>query len=75
LHEALGGAVPVVGVAKTRFASAAAVDVVRGDSQKPLFVTAAGVDVEWAAEQVKRMHGPYRIPTLLKRVDQLCRQG
>jgi deoxyribonuclease V len=73
LYEALGRAVAVVGVAKTRFASAAAEAVVRGSSRRPLFVTAAGMDLADAADRVRRMHGPFRIPTLLRRVDQLCR--
>jgi deoxyribonuclease V len=76
LYEALGKAVPVIGVAKTRFASArAARPVLRGDSQRPLFVTAAGMDVEAAVEHVRGMHGTFRIPTLLKRVDCLCRNS
>jgi deoxyribonuclease V len=76
LYEALGAAVPVVGVAKTRFLSAtAAREVLRGDSRRPLYVTAAGVDVERAAEFVRSMHGAHRVPTLLKRVDQLCRRS
>jgi deoxyribonuclease V len=74
LYEALGRKVPVIGVAKTRFASALlAVEVVRGDSDRPLFVTAAGMDAAEAGKLVQSMHGPYRLPTLLKRVDQLCR--
>jgi len=76
LYEALGKAIPVVGVAKTRFASArAARPVLRGDSQRPLFVTAAGMDVEAAVEHVRAMHGEFRIPTLLRRVDCLCRNS
>ena len=74
LHQALGGHAAVVGVAKTRFAGAgAAREVLRGTSRLPLFVTAAGMDVDEAARHVAAMHGPHRIPTLLKRVDQLCR--
>jgi deoxyribonuclease V len=74
LYEALGRAVPVIGVTKTRFASArAARAVLRGDSRRPLYVTAAGLDVEEAARCVQRMHGAHRVPTLLKRVDLLCR--
>lgn len=74
LWRALGEAVPVVGVAKTRFASASAAEVVRGtDAKRPLYVTAAGVSAEEAAEWVRAMHGPHRLPTLLKRVDGLCR--
>jgi deoxyribonuclease V len=75
LYRALGERVPVVGVAKTRFLSATtAVEVVRGESSsKPLFVTAAGMKAFDAAERVRTMHGPHRIPTLLRRVDALCR--
>jgi deoxyribonuclease V len=76
LYEALGRQVPIVGVAKTRFAGArSAVEVVRGESAtRPLFVTAAGLDVTEAARRVQTMHGAYRIPTLLRQVDRLCRE-
>jgi deoxyribonuclease V len=74
LYEALDRVVPVVGVAKTRFAGAGGIPVLRGDSRKPLIVTAAGMAPEMAARHVEAMHGPFRIPTLLRRVDQLCRQ-
>lgn len=75
LFEALGRQVPVVGVAKTRFRSASlAVGVVRGENAtRPLYVTAAGIDVNEAARHVQQMHGPHRLPTLLKLVDSLCR--
>jgi deoxyribonuclease V len=75
LFDALGRAVPVVGVAKTRFLSAtAARPVLRGDSRRPLYVSSVGMLVEDACRHVQTMHGPYRIPTMLKKVDQLCRQ-
>jgi deoxyribonuclease V len=74
LYQALGERTVVVGVAKSRFLSATeAVPVCRGDSKSPLYVTAAGVSAAEAAEWVMRMHGFYRVPTLLKRVDQLAR--
>lgn len=69
----LGGSVVVVGVAKTAFAGAPAVEVRRGRSEKPLFVTSAGLDPAAAAREVARMAGRHRIPTLLQRVDQLAR--
>src|SRR5262249_15524362 len=73
LWEALGKTVPVIGVAKTRFVSAAvALPVTRGNSRRPLYVTAAGIDPTVAVQHIASMHGPFRIPTLLKRVDQLC---
>jgi deoxyribonuclease V len=39
-----------------------------------LFVTAAGIAPPRAADLVRSMHGPHRIPTLLKRTDQLARR-
>lgn len=73
LHAALGGHVAVVGVGKTRFASADPASVQRGESQRPLFVTAIGIDLDEAARAIGRMHGEYRMPTLLKKVDRLAR--
>jgi len=35
--------------------------------------TAEGIDTETAKQYIRNMHGEYRIPTLLKRVDALCR--
>ena len=76
LYQALEGRVAVVGVAKTRFAGAgAAAELVRGRSARPLFITAAGMSAQRAAKHVRSMHGPDRIPRLLKRVDSLCRQA
>lgn len=75
LHDALGGAVPVIGVAKTSFQGASAVEVLRGGSAKPLFVTAAGIDASEAASHILSMHGPHRVPTLLARADRLARSG
>ena len=75
LYEALEQEVPVVGVAKTGFATAIdfATPIYRGDSQRPLYVTSVGVHQEAVAQKIQHMHGQYRIPTLLKRVDQCCR--
>lgn len=74
LHEALGGSVVVVGVAKTSFAgSSHAIAVKRGKSEKPLFVTAIGIPPDVAARHVASMHGESRIPTLLRRVDRSSR--
>ena len=67
-------AIPVIGVAKTSFVGAQAIEVVRGQSARPLFVTAIGIDAQLAADHVRSMDGEFRIPTLLKRVDQLARE-
>jgi deoxyribonuclease V len=73
LYEALHGAAPVVGVAKQAFADGVAQPVLRGASKQPLWVSAVGVDVSEACDHVRAMHGEHRIPTLLRRVDALCR--
>ncbi len=73
LHQALGGGTAVVGVAKSAFRDGVALPVLRGASRQPLFVTAAGMEPALAAELVRGMHGPHRIPTLLKRADRLAR--
>jgi len=75
LYESLNGRIPIVGVAKTNFATnhLHVRPVVRGESIKPLFVTAIGIDLDEAAQKVKNMHGEYRIPTLLKEVDHWSR--
>ncbi|MDI1436732.1 endonuclease V [Polyangium sorediatum] len=76
LFEALGGRVVVVGVAKTAFhGDAPSVAVKRGKSEKPLHVTAAGATPDEAAAWIRSMHGPHRLPTLLARVDRLCRDA
>jgi deoxyribonuclease V len=68
--------VPVIGVAKTRFRTARhAVEVRRGRSARPLFVTAAGMPASEAADLVRRMAGPFRLPDALRRVDALARTG
>lgn len=71
LHAALG--VPVVGIAKTHYAGAEAIAVTRGESAAPLYITAAGIAAATAAAHVVAMHGPFRIPTLIKRADTLAR--
>jgi deoxyribonuclease V len=75
VYESFGGQVAVIGVAKSAFRSESAIAVERGQSRQPLFVTAAGIAPSRAAELVRSMHGVYRIPTLLRRVDQLARRN
>ena len=76
VHAALDGRSAIVGVAKHRFKSATtAIPVLRGTSRQPLFITAAGIAPATAAAAVTSMHGPHRIPTLLKRVDRLSRDA
>lgn len=74
LYQSLDRRIPVIGVAKTRYFGAENVqEITRGKSKIPLYVSAAGLSVRQAAEHVYSMGGPYRIPTLLKRVDLLSK--
>jgi deoxyribonuclease V len=77
LWEALGQSVPIVGVAKTKFDGAEGVqhEVTRGQSKRPLYVTSAGIPAKTAADHVASMAGAHRVPTLLARVDRLCRDA
>lgn len=74
LHDALPQGSIVIGVAKSRFRDTThAKEIRRGDSARPLFVTAIGIEYQLAAEYVKSMAGAHRIPTMLKAVDRLAR--
>lgn len=71
LYQALDKQVPIIGVAKTSFISnkETVVEVKRGESDNPLYVSAIGTSLEEAAEHVKNMKGPYRMPAILKLMD------
>lgn len=59
----------VIGVAKSKFAQNQDISeaVYRGGSKKPLWVQGC------AGVVIREMHGPYRIPTLLKTLDQITK--
>ncbi len=76
LYNALHSKVPIIGVAKTFYRSNenTVLKVVRGDSQNPLHVSAIGIELEAAADIIRNMSGPYRIPDMIKKADTLTRQ-
>lgn len=73
LYTSLSNNIPIIGVAKTAFHNNNGDEVVkevrRGVSNKPLFITAEGIELDIATECIEKMHGEYRIPTLLKLLD------
>lgn len=87
LHEALGGDVPVIGLAKSPLAHRAdeaeptedfgfaPIPVLRGQSQRPLYVSAVGIERAVAVDLVHRMHGDNRLPTLVKIADRAARNA
>lgn len=72
VHAEFG--VPVIGVAKTAFRTAThAARIRRGQSARPLFITAAGMTIADAARLIEEMAGPFRIPDALREADRLAR--
>lgn len=71
LFEALDSKIPIIGVAKTGFHNNKknVRELLRGESKKPLFISAIGINLELAYNHVKSMHGIYRMPTLLQILD------
>ena len=76
LYEKLNQEIPIIGVAKTNFASIEKDkrSLFRGDSQKPLYVTAIGIELDDAFRKVESMAGEFRMPTLLKEMDRLTKE-
>jgi len=74
LFKSFDGKIPIVGVAKSKFKGSSGIEIFRGGSIHPLYVTSSGVDMQKASERIRTMHGVHRIPTLLKRVDILARE-
>lgn len=76
LFNALEGRIPVIGVAKTPFDNTnRESEIRRGNSQRPLYVTSAGIRLERAKRYILSMHGNHRLPTLLREVDRECRKA
>ena len=76
LYEALHKKYPVIGIAKNEFASEDNMrkTIFRGESKTPLFLTAKGIDADKTKINVENMHGEYRIPTLLKKLDKRTKE-
>lgn len=76
LYQALGGGVPVVGVSKKSLPGLPAqFEVFREDETPPLVITCAGINIGAAKARVRAMHGRKRVPTLIKLVARLAKNG
>ena len=74
LYEARGMVGAVVGIAKTSFFGAEPVEeLLRGQSRRPLFISAAGMDLAKACAHVREMHGEFRVPWAMSEADRLAR--
>jgi len=75
LYEALEQTTPVAGVAKSEWHGLSRFTTVRrGNSARTLWITVAGISLAEAAEGVASMHGPFRLPNMVKLADSLCRR-
>lgn len=71
LYEALGGRIPIIGVAKSGYHKNEKFvrKLFRGESKKSLYITAKGIELENAFNNIKSMYGDFRMPTLLQILD------
>jgi len=76
LYYKLDEKIPIIGVAKSLFVGneKCVEEIFRGESRQPLYVSAIGIDASEAVKLVLQMHGKFRIPTLLRQLDQLTRR-
>ncbi|MGE0628656.1 MAG: endonuclease V [Hyphomicrobiaceae bacterium] len=74
LWDRLDRAVPVIGVAKSRYAGTPdEAALLRGRSIRPLYISTVGLELSEAKARIAGMHGRHRLPTLLKLADTLAR--
>lgn len=76
LYKALKGKIPVIGIAKNPFYSNTinVRKIYRGKSQKPLYITTSGTELDEAVSNVGKMKGNYRIPDLLRLLNRLTKE-
>ena len=75
LYEILESKLPIIGVAKTPFYSnkETVTEIKRGESNNPLYISAIGMDISNACQKIMDMHGDFRIPNILKTLDQITK--
>lgn len=71
----LGGTIPIIGVAKNAFFNnkQTVYELKRGNSNKPLFISSIGIELNAAVQLINEMHGNYRMPTILKELDRITK--
>ncbi|WP_027383840.1 endonuclease V [Epilithonimonas caeni] len=75
LYEILENKIPIIGVAKTPFYNnkETVAEIKRGESNNPLYISAIGIDLSTAAQKIRDMYGTFRIPNILKTLDQITK--
>jgi deoxyribonuclease V len=74
--QALKEKIPIIGVAKNYYYGNAETvkQIIRGNSKKPLYVSAIGITLEEALSKIADMFGEFRIPTILKLLDTITKE-
>ncbi len=77
LFNELNNQIPIIGVAKSGYKEIKnnVRELLRGESKKPLYISAMGIELNLAFEYIKSMHGNYRIPTLLQIMDSKTKEN
>lgn len=74
LYDALQGRISVLGVAKRPFKGITQeCELYRGRSRRPLYITSIGMPLSEAKSHIESMHGEYRMPALLEKVDRISK--
>ena len=75
LHKSINCKIPIIGVAKSYLkGSMAHLEIFRGRSLNPLYVSSIGIDLNCSAKLIMDLKGDFRIPDILKMVDKLSRE-
>ncbi|MBR9861429.1 endonuclease V [bacterium] len=76
LYNTLDHKVPIIGVAKRKYFAHSDLSraILRGMSKTPLYITSIGLDIDEAKRKILDMPGTFRIPHMLKTLDQLTKQ-
>jgi len=77
LYHYLDKKIPIIGVAKNYFQNnqETVAKIYRGSSMNPLYISSIGINLLKAAEMVKGMNGPFRIPDTLKQLDMMTKDN
>jgi deoxyribonuclease V len=75
LWDALDQKIPIIGIAKKSFINTEKLltPIKRGQSESPLYISCIGIDKDVVLKKIDVLHGPHRIPTILKLVDSISR--
>ncbi len=75
LYNQLNRKTPIIGISKTKYNNSILIkEIIRGNSENPLYISSIGIDLEIAAKMVKEMHGNFRLPNMIKLADSFSRK-